>query len=76
MKYNKANICTEKRCIIGEGPIWNSFEHRLYFTNGFGGVNMDNFIITTASYGIDIEADRNAGFTIVMETEGRGRRPY
>jgi len=29
-------ILNEKRCIIGEGPIWNEFEKKLYFTNGFG----------------------------------------
>ena len=29
-------ILDNKRCIIGEGPIWNSKEKRLYFTNGFG----------------------------------------
>ncbi len=29
-------IC-KHRCIIGEGPIWNDFEKRLYFTNGMGG---------------------------------------
>ncbi len=28
-------IC-DKRCIIGEGPIWNEKEQKLYFTNGFG----------------------------------------
>ena len=27
-------ILTEKRCYIGEGPIWNEREGRLYFTNG------------------------------------------
>ena len=27
-------IC-EKRCIIGEGPIWNAREEMLYFTNGY-----------------------------------------
>ena len=27
-------ILTEKRCYIGEGPIWNEWEERLYFTNG------------------------------------------
>ena len=26
-------IC-QKRCCIGEGPIWNPLEERLYFTNG------------------------------------------
>ena len=29
-------IIEEKRCIIGEGPIWNEKEEKLYFTNGFG----------------------------------------
>ena len=27
-------IC-DKRCIIGEGPIWNAKENRLYFTNAY-----------------------------------------
>ncbi len=26
----------EKRCIIGEGPIWNEKEQLLYYVNGFG----------------------------------------
>lgn len=29
-------ILTEKRCIIGEGPVWNEPENSLYFTNGGG----------------------------------------
>ena len=29
-------IISDKRCIIGEGPIWNEFEKKLYYTNGFG----------------------------------------
>ena len=29
-------ILKEKRCIIGEGPIWNERDQKLYFTNGFG----------------------------------------
>ena len=29
-------IIKNNRCIIGEGPIWNEFEKRLYFTNGWG----------------------------------------
>ena len=29
-------ILTDKRCIIGEGPIWNEREKKLYFTNGLG----------------------------------------
>lgn len=30
------NIICEKRCVIGEGPIWNEKEQKLYFTNGMG----------------------------------------
>lgn len=33
MNWNR--ICS-KRCIIGEGPIWNKWEEKLYFTNGYG----------------------------------------
>ncbi len=29
------NLITSKRCIIGEGPIWNEKEQLLYFVNGF-----------------------------------------
>ena len=29
-------IISEKRCIIGEGPVWNEKENRLYYTNGMG----------------------------------------
>ncbi len=28
-------LLSGKRCVIGEGPIWNEREERLYFTNGF-----------------------------------------
>lgn len=27
-------ILTQKRCYIGEGPIWNEREEKLYFSNG------------------------------------------
>ncbi len=33
-------ILTQKRCNIGEGPIWNDKKQKLYFTNGFGGNEM------------------------------------
>ena len=29
-------ILSEKRCVIGEGPIWNDREEKLYYTNGCG----------------------------------------
>ena len=29
-------ILSKKRCNLGEGPIWNEKEQKLYFTNGYG----------------------------------------
>ena len=29
-------IIRNKRCLIGEGPIWNNKQKKLYFTNGLG----------------------------------------
>lgn len=29
-------IISEKRCLIGEGPVWNDKEQILYYTNGLG----------------------------------------
>lgn len=28
-------VLSDKRCTIGEGPIWNEFDKKLYFVNGF-----------------------------------------
>ena len=43
---------------------------------GFVGENLDILAITTASYGSDIEADKNAGYTILIKTDTKGRKPY
>lgn len=32
----KMKLICDKRCIIGEAPIWNEKESLMYFTNGFG----------------------------------------
>ena len=29
-------ILSQKRCIIGEGPVWNEFDVKLYHVNGYG----------------------------------------
>lgn len=29
-------ILSKKRCLIGEGPIWNTFDKKLYHVNGYG----------------------------------------
>ena len=42
----------------------------------FVGNNMDILAITTASYGADISADKNAGHTILLEMKTKGRKPY
>lgn len=43
---------------------------------GFCGENMDFLAITTASLNVDIQADENAGFTILKKMDIRGRKPY
>jgi sugar lactone lactonase YvrE len=35
-KVDVIKILSDRRCIIGEGPIWNEKENTLYFTNGWG----------------------------------------
>ena len=42
----------------------------------FAGEGMDKLVITTASYGADIEKDENAGYTFVCDLHVKGRRPY
>ena len=29
-------LLSNKRCVIGEGPIWNVFDNKLYHINGYG----------------------------------------
>ena len=43
---------------------------------GFFGENMDMLAITTASYNADIEKDKNAGFTILIQSKTKGRNPF
>ena len=43
---------------------------------GFCGENMDILAVTTASYNTDINNDKNAGFTFLLNTDTSGRRPY
>ncbi len=43
---------------------------------GFVGENMEQLAIVTATLGVDIAVDTNAGFTFVCEAEARGRKPY
>lgn len=43
---------------------------------GFVGEDMNILAVTTASSGIDISMDKNAGFTFLIERETGGRKPY
>ena len=42
----------------------------------FCGENMDILAITTASFSTDISKDTNAGYTILLKTMTKGRKPY
>ena len=33
---NNFKVLDNKRCNLGEGPIWNAREEKLYYTNGYG----------------------------------------
>lgn len=43
-------VLSNKRCLIGEGPIWNEFDNKVYHVNGYG----DNEICC-----IDLETGKN-----------------
>ena len=29
-------VLSPKHCVIGEGPVWNEFNNKLYQVNGYG----------------------------------------
>ena len=33
MTSSEINIIRQNKCVIGEGPIWNEFDKKLYFVN-------------------------------------------
>lgn len=43
-------VLSHKRCVIGEGPIWNEFDNKLYHVNGYG---------PNEIYRIDLETKEN-----------------
>lgn len=42
----------------------------------FVGERLDTLAVTTASYTSDVAVDKNAGYTILLKTDTRGRKPY
>lgn len=49
---------------------------RIPASGAFAGENMDILAITTASYGADVSVDKEAGYTVLLKTETKGRKPY
>lgn len=43
---------------------------------GFMGDDMDILAVSTASYNMDISLDKNAGFTVLVKMNVKGRKPY
>ncbi len=43
---------------------------------GYCGKNMDMLAVTTASKGLNATEDKNAGFTLLLKGEARGRKPF
>ncbi len=69
-------IITKKRCIIGEGPIWNKTERKLYFTNGLGGeiciydIYTDELIVRKLDVGVAAMAFTSDNKLIVSRADG------
>jgi len=67
-------IISSKRCIIGEGPIWNTSEKLMYFTNGFGNeictLNVDTGELSVRPLAVGVAAiafDRNHRMIVSRE---------
>lgn len=45
-------VLDTKRCKLGEGPIWNARENKLYYTNGYGASEVCIFDITTETLSV------------------------
>ncbi|MBO7170403.1 MAG: SMP-30/gluconolactonase/LRE family protein [Clostridia bacterium] len=64
----------EKRCIIGEGPIWNEKEKKLYYVNGFGDelciFDPDTGALTTRPVGAAAIAFSKDGRIILSRGDG------
>lgn len=43
---------------------------------GFVGENMDRLAVVTATLGVDLEKDKNAGYTFLSAAQTKGRKPY
>ena len=70
-------IISNKHCIIGEGPIWNEFNHKLYQVNGFGANEILEIDIKTKdvktrkfSFGVPAIAFSKKGEMLISNLDG------
>ena len=43
---------------------------------GFAGRDMEYFVVVSATFGADLEKDKNAGCTFICDAAAKGRKPY
>ncbi len=67
--FNDIKVITDKRCIIGEGPIWNQYENRLYYTNGMGGNEICMLDIDTKK--IEVRSLKTGAAAFAFDKENR-----
>ena len=74
---NQFEILSSKRCKLGEGPIWNVREQRLYCTNGYGAnelciydVVTDKLTVRKLPFGVAAYAFDTQGRLIISHAEG------
>ena len=70
-------ILYNKNCIIGEGPIWNEFNNKLYQVNGFGANEILEIDIETndvktrkLSFGVPAIAFSKKGEMLISNPDG------
>lgn len=69
-------ILKQKRCIIGEGPVWNEFDKKLYYTNGLNNeiciydLEKESLMVRTVEKGIAAFAFSKDGRMLVSRHDG------
>ena len=68
---------SKHRCIIGEAPIWNEFNNKLYHVNGFGAneicsidLKTNEFIVRKLDFGVSAMAFTKKGEMIISCKDG------
>ena len=69
MTSSEINIIRQNKCVIGEGPIWNEFDKRLYFVNSMGPNEICTYDYTTGK--IEAKAYSEGTSAIAFSKDGR-----